>query len=166
MTTSNLKQKIDNALSRKPSLWMDKALRDELYEVWLERSADIALHILGVLQAIGMSQKELAEKTGVSPQQVSKLLKGNENLTLETIAKLEVALGIVLIVIPKSVSGTEAELNTAQVQKRYASRMRETKTLPSAPQSRAVEKVYETETGYGKKARKKETAKKHKEALK
>jgi len=100
MTTKELKQKIDNALSPQPSRWMEKALRDEANEAWLERSSNIALRILGALQLNGMSQKELATKTGVSPQQVSKLLKGNENLTLETIAKLEAALGIGLLTLP------------------------------------------------------------------
>jgi transcriptional regulator with XRE-family HTH domain len=33
----------------------------------------------------------------VSPQQISKIVKGQENLTLETIANLEIALGIKII---------------------------------------------------------------------
>jgi transcriptional regulator with XRE-family HTH domain len=37
---------------------------------------------------------------GVSPQYVSKILKGSENMTLETIAKLEDALGVNLIFTP------------------------------------------------------------------
>ncbi len=155
MTISNMKEKIDNLLSKEPSRWMEKALRDEANEAWLERSSNIALRILGALQANRMTQKELAEKTGVSPQQVSKLLKGNENLTLETIAKFEAALGIVLIAIPESVSGSEAELSTAHVQKKSASRIRGSKALLSAPQGRAAEKVHEAGSGYGKKARKK-----------
>ena len=45
----------------------------------------------------GIKQKQLAEMVGVSPQQINKIVKGNENLTLETIAKLENALNIALI---------------------------------------------------------------------
>ena len=44
-----------------------------------------------------MTQKDLAEKLNVSPQQVSRMGKGKENLTLETISKLEYVLGIALI---------------------------------------------------------------------
>ncbi len=33
----------------------------------------------------------------VSPQQISKIVKGQENLTLETISNLEIALGIQII---------------------------------------------------------------------
>jgi plasmid maintenance system antidote protein VapI len=64
---------------------------------WLRKSGIIALKVLRALRAQGLSQKDLAEKMGVSPQQVSKVVKGQENLTLETIAKLELALGIRII---------------------------------------------------------------------
>jgi plasmid maintenance system antidote protein VapI len=33
----------------------------------------------------------------ISPQQISKIVKGQENLTLETISNLEIALGIQII---------------------------------------------------------------------
>ena len=36
----------------------------------------------------------------VSPQYINKVVKGNENLTLETISKIESVLGITLIEIP------------------------------------------------------------------
>ena len=47
-----------------------------------------------------MTQKKLAEIVGVSPQYINKVVKGRENLTLETIVKMEKALGIALIEIP------------------------------------------------------------------
>ncbi|NTV06728.1 MAG: helix-turn-helix domain-containing protein, partial [Chlorobiaceae bacterium] len=90
MTISNMKEKIDNLLSKEPSRWMEKASSDEANEARLERSSNIALPILGALQLNGMSQKELTEKIGVSPQLVNKILKGKENLTLETIDQLEI----------------------------------------------------------------------------
>jgi antitoxin component HigA of HigAB toxin-antitoxin module len=64
---------------------------------WLKRSAIIALKVLGALKAQGLTQKELAERMDVTPQQISKIVKGQENLTLETIAKLELHLGIQII---------------------------------------------------------------------
>lgn len=66
----------------------DLAVRDSGY---------IALRVLNRLEDLGMSQKELANKMNCSPQYVSKLLKGSENLTLETISKLEKSLGIDLV---------------------------------------------------------------------
>ena len=46
-----------------------------------------------------MTQKSLAAKLDVSPQQVNKILKGHENLTLETISRIEEALGMELVTI-------------------------------------------------------------------
>ena len=50
---------------------------------------------------LGMTQRELADKMDVSPVYVGKLLKGNENLTLETICKIESVLGEKLLSVVK-----------------------------------------------------------------
>lgn len=65
--------------------------------VWLKKSQAIAIKILGTLKTQGKSQKDLAEKMGVSSQMINKILKGSQNLTLETISKIEIALNIHLI---------------------------------------------------------------------
>ena len=44
-----------------------------------------------------MSKQELAQKMNVSAQYVSKIVKGHENLTLETIKKIEQALDVQMI---------------------------------------------------------------------
>lgn len=54
---------------------------------------------MAVLDEKKMTQTDLAEKMGVSRQQISKIVKGHENLTFETIDKLEKALNIKLITI-------------------------------------------------------------------
>ena len=43
-----------------------------------------------------MTQKDLAEKMSVTPQYINKIVKGGENLTTETITKLENILGIAI----------------------------------------------------------------------
>ncbi len=68
---------------------------------WLDNSAKIALKILRTIRDLKITQKELADKLNISPQHISKVLKGQENLTLETIDKLEKALNIRLIDIPE-----------------------------------------------------------------
>jgi len=86
--------------------WKDVAQKEAENSEWLSISALIALRVLNALhQGRGIkSQKELAEKLQVSPQYVSKIVKGRENLSLETIVKLEKALNIRLIEIPAPVS--------------------------------------------------------------
>ena len=52
------------------------------------------------LKTNNIKQKTLAEQLAFSPQYLSKVLKGKENLTLETIVKLQSETNIQLIQIP------------------------------------------------------------------
>lgn len=63
---------------------------------WLRKSKRIAVKVLMALKEQNMTQKDLAEKMKVSPQYINKIVKGGENLTIETITKLEDILGIVI----------------------------------------------------------------------
>ena len=53
--------------------------------------------MLDRMEELGMSQKQLAEKMNCSPQYISKVLRGRENLSLETLTKIENALEISII---------------------------------------------------------------------
>ena len=64
----------------------------------LRASQDIALKVLNKLDELGWKQKDLASKMDVSAQQITKIVSGKENLTLETIVKLEKVLGISILV--------------------------------------------------------------------
>lgn len=77
--------------------WREKAEWRRDNRRWLRYSGFIALTVMHRLEELKMSQKELAEKMSCSPQYVSKLLKGSENLTLDTISKLEECLDLDLI---------------------------------------------------------------------
>ena len=57
-------------------------------------SQKIAIKVLMKLNELGWSQKDLAAKMEVSPQQVNKIVSGKENLTLETQEKLQCILDI------------------------------------------------------------------------
>ena len=79
------------------TVWREKALWRRENRRWLRYSGHIALTVMHRLEELKMSQKELAEKMNCSPQYVSKLLKGSENLTLDTISKLEECLDLNLV---------------------------------------------------------------------
>ncbi|WP_165498895.1 helix-turn-helix domain-containing protein [Chlorobium sp. N1] len=96
---NDLKERIDRVAGGRPSTWMAEALWFEENKRWLDRSAEIALCVLTALQEKHMAQKDLAAVMGVSSQYVSKILKGTENLTLETISKLEHALGVNILTV-------------------------------------------------------------------
>lgn len=76
---------------------MKNHLRDKH---WKKESMIIAMRILYTLDEKGLTQKNLAEKLGKSPQWVNKICKGQQNLTIGTIKELEEALDISLFEIP------------------------------------------------------------------
>lgn len=68
---------------------------------WRRMSQDIALCLHYYLRKSDMTQKVFAEKMQVSPAQVCKLLKGEENLTLETVCKIQNVIGKEFVTISK-----------------------------------------------------------------
>ncbi|QZE15010.1 helix-turn-helix domain-containing protein [Halosquirtibacter laminarini] len=109
--------KIKHVAESTPSKWIDNATERQQNRAWKRRSFKIAVRVLQEIraqkQSNGMSQKMLAQHMGVSPQYINKLLKGNENLTLETISKIEEVLQISLIeVLSETTSTTVRTINT------------------------------------------------------
>jgi ribosome-binding protein aMBF1 (putative translation factor) len=96
----NINNKLNKIASKESSKWIEKTEWRISNENWLDKSAKISLKILRTLRGKSISQKDLAEKLNVSPQHVSKILKGEENFTLETIDKIEKVLGITLVEVP------------------------------------------------------------------
>lgn len=82
-----------------PSNWREKVAFRKENKAWLKKSIQISLRILDALDDKGWNQTDLANALGVSRQQVSKLVKGDNDFKLSTIAKLEEILGIELLVI-------------------------------------------------------------------
>ncbi|MEO9477124.1 MAG: helix-turn-helix transcriptional regulator [Cyclobacteriaceae bacterium] len=89
----------DALKNAKKSNWLNQVEFDLANEDWLDLSFEIALRVYSKIKADGKSKKWLAEQLGCSPQYVGKMLKGKENLTLQTITKLEHVLGINLITL-------------------------------------------------------------------
>lgn len=85
--------------SSTPSKWKEEAQFRVENKVWLRYSQLIAMRILDEMEKNGLTQKEFAEKVGCSQQYISRILKGRENLSLETISKIEAALGVSIIEI-------------------------------------------------------------------
>lgn len=61
-----------------------------------DHALDIEFLILEEMDKDNVSKKELAARMGISPQNLSKLLNTQPNMTLETIARFELALGFEL----------------------------------------------------------------------
>jgi len=89
-------KKID---SGRRSDWLETRAKKRSHKKARENARLVAIRVLTILRERNMSQTELAEKMGVSRQQVTKIVKGQENFTFETIDKLEIALGVTLMTI-------------------------------------------------------------------
>ena len=84
-------EKIDNALGEVKNIMENKR------EDWVCHSQAIAATMSDRMEELGMTQRVLAEKMNCTQQYVSKVLKGRENLSLETLCKIEKALGIKIL---------------------------------------------------------------------
>jgi transcriptional regulator with XRE-family HTH domain len=60
---------------------------------YVNRQLGFAATVSEKLKSVGMTQRELAEKMGKKESYISRILSGDANPTLKTIAELEVALG-------------------------------------------------------------------------
>ena len=56
---------------------------------WLKRSQRVSYVIMDYMQANQLSRNDIAEKLGVSPQYVSRILSGKMNFTFKTISAIE-----------------------------------------------------------------------------
>lgn len=98
-------ERLNKIASKEQSKWLEEAKERASKSEWRDKSVKIAILVLREIQKqeeTGMNQKKLAEQMGVSAQYINKVVKGQENLTLETISKLEKVLGIELFKVPDS----------------------------------------------------------------
>lgn len=89
----------ESLISNQKSGWHKDAEKRHLDKLWRDKAFDIALTLLKYKDANKLNQTELAEKIGVSKQYINRILQGKENLTLETICKIENALQINIIAV-------------------------------------------------------------------
>jgi transcriptional regulator with XRE-family HTH domain len=64
---------------------------------YLRESQGIALKVLDKLDELGWSQVRLANEMSVTPQQITKIVSGKENLTIETQIKIQNILDIPIL---------------------------------------------------------------------
>jgi len=83
--------------SSTPSRWREDAQWRRDNEYWLKYSRSITLQVFQAMDEQSVTQVELARRMGCTQQYISNLLKGSSNMTLETIARLEIALNIDLV---------------------------------------------------------------------
>lgn len=91
------KKKLLDLVSNEKTDTLEKNKERIKNRAMLRESQHIAIKVLMKLDELGWSQKYLAKELGVSPQQVSKIVSGKENLTIETQVKLQDILDIPIL---------------------------------------------------------------------
>lgn len=89
-----LNNRLSAYASATPSKWRKNAEARRNNRGWLRYSRQIAMLMLDKMEELGMTQKSVADRMGCSQQYVSRVLKGTENLSIETISKIETALDL------------------------------------------------------------------------
>lgn len=99
MTQEEAIERLSRYQSDQPSKWREKEEKQYRAKAdgWMQYSRRIAIKIAMAMKQQNLSRQEVAERMGCSPQYVSRLLKGEENLSLETIYKLENALNVSIL---------------------------------------------------------------------
>lgn len=84
-------------VSESDDTFLDELESNFKHRDMLKESFMIGIKVLAKLEELGWSQKDLAEKMKVTPQQINKIVRGRQNLTLDTIIKLQSALHIPIL---------------------------------------------------------------------
>ena len=69
---------------------------------YVHKNLMVMAEISRLMKAKGWSQKDLAKKMGKTESEISKWMSGLHNLTLKSVAKLEVVLDASLLEVPQS----------------------------------------------------------------
>jgi transcriptional regulator with XRE-family HTH domain len=93
--TPHIKNILKN--SKKDTEWKKEEEERQAARKESKKAGLVATQLAYYMAVNKISQTDLGKMIGVKPQQISKILKGRENLTLATIEKIEEALGIDLI---------------------------------------------------------------------
>ena len=97
MTTNKALDFLEKHQSSTPSRFEEEARWRLENERWLRMSRSVSLAIIDYMQENNLSRTKIADKLGVSQQYLSRILSGTENLSLKSLAKIEIAFGITLV---------------------------------------------------------------------
>lgn len=77
-------------------------------EILLDYLMDFCVLVYDRMEEMGIGKKELANKIGVSPSVITRVMSGESNITLKTISKIDEALHLDLKFIPGANPSGEA----------------------------------------------------------
>ena len=78
--------------------WLNQNGNPEVAKL-VERNLAIANRVLTILKEKGIKKSQFAEMLGKKPSEITKWLSGSHNLTMKSVVKMEVALGVNLLTV-------------------------------------------------------------------
>ena len=108
-------EKLKTLVSLEPSKTLEKNANRIKNRAMLRESQLIAFKVLRKLDELSWSQRDLAKALEVSQQQITKIVSGKENLTIETQIKLQQTLDIPILASYYEQSKAPADSNFAFV---------------------------------------------------
>lgn len=144
----NNKENFLKLVSEKKSNTLENIRDRKKNRAMLRESQSIAFKVLLRLEDLKWTQKKLAEKLEVTPQQVTKIISGKENLTIETLVKLQNVLEIALLVTYIE-NAVDEMMQTHKVEVTQAYDIPENINISIKPNTPSVKKIsftQETET--------------------
>lgn len=98
-------EKLEQLVQKSDRNWRAEIEQEQQDWPWRKKAIAMGFRILDRLDELNMTQKQLAEKLGVSAPMVNRWVKGKEeNMGLKTICQLEKILGIDLMVVARDTS--------------------------------------------------------------
>jgi transcriptional regulator with XRE-family HTH domain len=91
------KEKFLTLVTETDEKFIEEVKKREKERARLKASFMIGIKVLARLDELGWTQKQLAEAMEVAPQQVNKIVRGKQNLTLDTLVRLQEVLQIPLL---------------------------------------------------------------------
>ena len=146
MSNNFNKKKFEEVVEKTASSWATNHQKRRAEQAWKQKSAIIALNVLTLLEEKSWSQARLAKELDVSAQHVSNIVKGKVNFTLESIAKLEAALGSKLFEI--NLIDRDREARTIEFVKQWIDKELKHKAVKSTVKSTnldSMRQVYSTD---------------------
>lgn len=144
----NNKENFSKLISQEKSNTLENLRDRKKNRAMLRESQSIAFKVLLRLEELRWTQRKLAEKLEVTPQQVTKIISGKENLTLETLVKLQSILEIPLLVSYIE-NAVDEMMQTHKVEVTQAYDIPESINISIKPNTPSVKKIsftQETET--------------------
>lgn len=131
---------LNQIIAKTATQWKARAKQDRTNRREISRAQGFALELLDFMELHHITQKELAEKMSVSPQQVNKILRAKANLTFQTLDKIADALGV-SITSPKIKMHNNLLSQTMVVSQMHIVHRRKSKSMQETVNTTSVTKV-------------------------